>query len=216
MRPVGYVGFERVVIDRIEHRDDVSVHFDGVGHVHVPANRPSQAFGDDGLAVAGRAVEKQRLARIDGGAELFEDVVADDEMREASAESIASDIAAGCHQPAHFAHVGRPRNRRGADVCVRVEILPRAIASRVRQVVSVTGGRARAGCAPNLDEAFDARVLDEQLQHVEGQPHAIGHGQARRLARVQRLHQQLFDVIGPEACFLERRGDPRRRRGSDV
>ena len=70
---------ERLVSDRVVHRDDLAVDVDRVRHVHVAAERPAHAFGDHRLAVAGRAVEEHRLAGVDRRAELLEHLVADDE-----------------------------------------------------------------------------------------------------------------------------------------
>ena len=51
---------------------DLAVDVDRVRDVHVGAERPADALGDDGLAVAGRAVEEQRLARVHRRPELVE------------------------------------------------------------------------------------------------------------------------------------------------
>ena len=63
---------EPLVVDRVEHRDDVPVDVDGVRHVHVAADRPAEAFGNHRLAVAGRPVEEERLVGVGGRPELLE------------------------------------------------------------------------------------------------------------------------------------------------
>ena len=144
------LGFERLVVDRVVHRDQVAVDLDRVRHVHVAADGSSEALRDHRLAVARRAVEEQRLAGVDRGPELLEDVVADDEVREAAAQAFAIDVAARGHQRSHLGDVGGQRNRRRPDVLAGVQIEPAAIASLVGQRVSVPGrsGRRRSFRGP--------------------------------------------------------------------
>ena len=49
--------------------------------------------------------------------------------------------------------------------------------------------------AAHFDQLFGARVLDQRLEHRERQPHPLGERQAGRLAAVERLDQQLLDLI---------------------
>ena len=85
---------ERLVVDRVVHRDDVPVHLDRVRHEHVAADRAPEALGDDALAVPRRAVEKDRLVGVDRRPELLEHAVADDEVREAVTQPLLIDVAA--------------------------------------------------------------------------------------------------------------------------
>ena len=57
------------MVHRIEDGNGLAVHVDCVRHVHLGAERAADAFRDDGLAVAGRAVEEQRLAGVHRGPE---------------------------------------------------------------------------------------------------------------------------------------------------
>ena len=65
----GPIGADRSWLTGIEHRDDLAVDVDGVGDVHVPAERPADPLRDDRLAVSRRAVEKQGLTRVHRGAD---------------------------------------------------------------------------------------------------------------------------------------------------
>src|SRR5690349_21711304 len=82
---------ERLVTDRIEHGDDVALDVDREGHVHVAADRASESFRQYRLAIARRAVEEDRLVGVCRRTELFEDVIIDDEMSEAVAQTLAND-----------------------------------------------------------------------------------------------------------------------------
>ncbi len=198
---------ERLVVDRIEHRDDVAVDVDRVRHVHVAAERAAQAFGDHGLAVSGRAVEEHRLAGVDRRAELLEHLVADDQVREALPQPLAIDVAARRRERAHLRDVGGQRHRRRADVLADVEVLARAIAAGVGQRVAVAR-RARSGGAAHFDELLGAHALDERLEHRERQPQAVGEREAGRLAAVERLDQQLLDLIRAQAGVLRASSAP--------
>ena len=79
----------------IEDRDRLPVDVDGMRHEHVAAERAAHALGEDGLPVAGRAVQKHGLAGIDGRPELFEDRVADNQVRKAVADVVAIDVRPG-------------------------------------------------------------------------------------------------------------------------
>ncbi len=79
--------------DGIEHGDNVALDVDRIGHVHVAADRVSESFRQYRLAVARRAIEKDRLVGVGRGTQLFEDVIVDDEMSEALAQTLAIDEA---------------------------------------------------------------------------------------------------------------------------
>ena len=206
--------FERFVVDRVEHRDEVPVDLDRVRHVHVAAEGASHALGDHGLAVTGRAVEEHRLARVDRRAELLEDVVADDEMREAAPEAFAIDVAACGHQ----ARASRRRTRRAAPAPGRCTGSRRDTAARgrvPRRSACIGSPPTRTPVdAPDLDEPLGARVLDERLQQPERQAHAIRDGQTRSPRRVYSvLISSCSTQIRAQARVLERLRDRRRRRG---
>ena len=70
------------MIDRIEHRHDLSVDLESLGYVHGAAHHPADAGAHRALAVPRRPVEKHRAAHTDGRPELVEYFVLDDEMLE--------------------------------------------------------------------------------------------------------------------------------------
>ena len=74
------LALERFVRDRIEHGDRMPIDVDRVRQVHVAAQRAPHAFREHRFAVSGRPVEKDRLARVHGRAELLDHLVANDEV----------------------------------------------------------------------------------------------------------------------------------------
>ena len=193
---------QRDVADRIEHRDDVAVHVDRVRDVHVAADRRAHAFGQHGLAVSGRPVEKHGLAGVDRGPELLEHRVVHDQVLEARLEPLVIQVAAVGGEPLHLRDVGGQRNGRRADVLVDVEELPRAFAAQIGERVAVPGGIPAVGAA-HLHQPLGAGVLDQRLEHREGQPHLLGDRRSDGFGAVERLEQELLDDVGREARVLE-------------
>src|SRR5205085_3833794 len=165
------------------------------------------------LAVAGRAIQKHRLARIHRGAELLQHVVADDEVRERRLQPAAIEEAARFRELARVVNVDSQRNGRGTAILTGREILLRAIAAKVRQRKSVRRG-AGARHAAHFDQPLGARALEHRLDHLKRQTHPIRDGETGHLAAVQRLHHQHLDLIGREARLLERRRRGKRSDGN--
>ena len=67
-------------------------------HEHLGAERAADAFRDDGLAVAGRAVEEQRLAGVHRRPELVEHRLVDDQLVEPCGQRVAIDIGRAAMQ----------------------------------------------------------------------------------------------------------------------
>ena len=74
---------------RVEHRDHVTVDVDSVGHVHLATKRVPHAFREHRLAVARRAIKKDRLTRVHRGTELLQHLVGDHEVRERGLQPFA-------------------------------------------------------------------------------------------------------------------------------
>src|SRR6185503_18517121 len=108
-------------------------------HVHVAADGTAQSFGNHGLPIARRAIEKDCLVGVGRWTELLEDVIADDEMSEAAAQTLTIDEPARGRERAHLLHVAGERYWRGADVLIDVEILQRAGAAQVGHRIAIAG-----------------------------------------------------------------------------
>ena len=208
---LGRLRRDRLMADGVEHRDDLAVHVDDVGHVHLHAERPPDPLGQDGLAVAGRAIQKQRLARIDGRPQLVEHLLVDDEMLEAGGQQVAIDVRARRHAGPGVGVVLGERDRRRADVAAHVEVLIGAIAAEVGQDVPVAG-RADAGRAADLDQLFGPRVLDELFEHRIRQPQLVREAGAADFSADQRLQQELRQRVRVQPRLRDRRGRRQRRR----
>ena len=63
-RPTGSVG-QRLVGDRVVDLNQAAVHIERVRDPHRAGQDVADALRDDGLAVAGRAVDEERVARVD-------------------------------------------------------------------------------------------------------------------------------------------------------
>jgi hypothetical protein len=79
----------------VEDVDDLAVYDDGVGDVDDVREDAGEAEGDGGLAVAGRAVEKDGAAGVQGRPGLLDDAVADREAGHDAADAIAGDEFVG-------------------------------------------------------------------------------------------------------------------------
>ena len=191
------------MVDRVEHGDDVAVDVERVRHVHLAADGAAHAVGDHRLAVAGRAVEEHGLVRVDRGAELLEDVIGNHQVRESVPQPLAIDVAARLRQRAHRRDIAGQRHRRRPDVAVDLQVLARPVAAGVGQRVAVAGASSSDGAA-DLDETLGAHALENELEDAVLQAHPIGKHQAGRFAAVQRLDQQLLDLVGRQAGIGQR------------
>src|SRR2546425_185031 len=204
-RLLAFAAFERLVVERIEHRDDVAVDVDRMGNVHVAADGAAHAFTNDRLAVSRRPVQEHRFAGVHRRAKLLEHAVADDEMREAVAEPLPIDVSARVGQRPHVGDVRRQRHGHGADILVLVEILTSTIAAKIGQRVA-EGGAAGARRAFHFDETLRSSALDERLQHRKRHAHAVGDRMSGQFHPVQRFDEQLLDVIDGHTRLFERAG----------
>jgi hypothetical protein len=202
----------RLVHDRIEDRDDLTRHVNGVGHVDVATQRSAHALGQHRLAVSRRSVEEHRFPCVHRRSKLVEDPVVDDEVSEAGAETIAIDVPARGHHRLDVLNVGVERNRSRADVLISVEVLAGAVPSEIGERVPVAG-RARPGGAAHFDEPLGAHAFDQRFEQRIRQPHAIGDGDTCRLAGIQRFQEQLADLVDGEAGLFDRDGPTGRGRG---
>ena len=71
-RPALLGHVQRLMVDRIEHGDDLPVDVDRVRHEHVAAERPAYSVGEHGLSIARRAVKEDRLSGVHRRTELVE------------------------------------------------------------------------------------------------------------------------------------------------
>jgi hypothetical protein len=165
------------VVDLVKDLDDHASHLDGVGEVHLAAeDHGPNAFGHDGLAVAGGAVEKDGAPGVDGGAHHLQHIVVHDEVRQCLAYLPFVD-GVGEHGLAAKAHiVVTEGHRRGADVLAAIQNLARA-------GDALGGDAVLVGRAPDSAGALDlAKVI--ALQEFEDVLHDAVEGQAQLLGDV--------------------------------
>ena len=96
---------DRLVHDRIEDADDLALDRDRVRHGDVAVEQVADALRDDRLAVAGRAVDEQRVAGVDGRPERIDHAIAEHEVPARLADPLARGAA-------RHARPGAPSGRR--------------------------------------------------------------------------------------------------------
>ena len=151
------------MVHRVEHGDGLTVHIEGVRNVHLLAERAADAFRDHRLPVAGRAIEKQRLAGVHRRSEALEHRVVDDQIAEPGSELLSIDVGPRRHARPNVGVVLPEGNGRGADIPGHLEELVGAIPAEIGQHVAIAGA-AGAARSPHLDQLLDARVLHERLE----------------------------------------------------
>ena len=108
---------QRLVVDRVEHLDDVAVDVERVRNPHLAVEQVADRLRDDRLAVAGRPVDEERVPGVHGRTELIEHPLAQDEVRKRFPDLGAGDQPGiGRLERHHVAAVLRHRHRRDAGV----------------------------------------------------------------------------------------------------
>ena len=153
-----------------------------MGHVHVAAERAAHALRDDRLPVARGPIQKDALTRVHGRPDLLQHLVGHDEMLKAGTKPVAVDISARAGNRLHLADVTLEWNRGRTDILVRVEVLPRPVASQVAQAIAVP--RVSNHQALDLDHVL-ARIIDERRGSRKNG--AVGDGDSCRLTGIEVL-----------------------------
>ena len=159
-------------------------------------------LGDRRLAAARRAVEEDRAAGRDGGADLREHRVVEHEIAERLRDvgRMHDDVAHGLALQA--LDVVGERHRHRPDVLVDGEQLRRARAPGGREVHAV----AAVGEPERLHEHVLPHALEDALDDVGPDVHAVGELLHRGLAEVEeRLERDRLDHAGPDAELIGRR-----------
>src|SRR5262245_33823948 len=130
---------------------------------------PAQTFGDHRLAVPWRAVNKDRLAAADGGAQLVENARANNELTECIEERFGR-----AHRPRDrllqaLADVVFQWDRSRADIPALVERLTGAGPSEIGEVEPVRDAADEVPRA-DLDTLFVFQKDDAFVDDVERQP----------------------------------------------
>ena len=86
------LGVGRDVNGRVVDADDLAVDLHRMGHEHLVRADAHDALRDRRLAGAGRPVEEHGAVGVDGGAELVEELVGDDEIGERRLQHLAVDL----------------------------------------------------------------------------------------------------------------------------
>ena len=84
------------MVDRIEEPDDLAVDFERVRNVDLAVQQIPNRLCDDGLAVAGRSVDEERVPGGYRGPELVQHLVAQDQMGERVTDASSRDRSRQC------------------------------------------------------------------------------------------------------------------------
>ena len=181
------------VVELVKDLDDHAPHLDGKGHKHLAAQHHlAQALGHDRLAVARRAVEKDRAPGIDRRPQHLQHLGVDHQVGEGVAQ-IGFVGGGGQHRlTADAGAVVGQRHRRRTHVLAAVQHLAGAGDAFGRDGVLV-------GRAPKAASALDLAhlVALQELEHLvhdpgKGQTHLLGHFGARDIApEVEELEGQV-------------------------
>src|SRR5690242_16762235 len=87
-----FFGLDRLMIDRIEQTNDGTFDVDGVRNANITMHQASDRLRDHRLSVARRAVHEHRMTGVDGRAHLVQHALADHEVRERVANTLARGI----------------------------------------------------------------------------------------------------------------------------
>ena len=163
----------------IEQRDDVPVHFHGVGHQHVVLVNPQDALGDAGLAVAGAAVEEQRLVADERGPQLVEQFVGQHQVAKGLAQAVAAQPHLGGLGLHHLVILQEGYGRRAR---ILADFVPRG-----RQRAAGAAERERVIVAPHaldLQQLLLAELVEKGFQNGERdfERRREGSGASRRRA----------------------------------
>ena len=87
--PVAFGKRQRIVVHGVEQPHDLPLDLERMRNRDVAVEQVANRLRDDRLAVAGRAVDEQRMPGIDRGAELIEHALAEHEMPKGVAQAVA-------------------------------------------------------------------------------------------------------------------------------
>ena len=139
------------MVDGIVDHHDLAVDVDGVRDIDVPAQHAGDRLGHVGLAVPGVPVQEHRLGRIDGRAELLDELGVEDQMPEPRLDAVHRDVDLADGLDLDPQPVGLQGDRRRPDVLVGGHGLAGPIAPLPGQVVEVAAATV-SGRPANLDE----------------------------------------------------------------
>ena len=198
------------MVHGVEQPHDLPLDFERMRNRDVAVEQVANRLRDDRLAVAGRAVDEQRVSGVDRRAELIEHALPEDEVLKGIAHATARrGVRRRLLPVVQVGDIARQRHRRNADILVVLEKDRDPRPARVGDAVSVRRG-PRHRAADDLDLVLRFQRVDRGLDGREPQaeaPRELGAGQLAREVHV--LQRELKEQVEREARLLE--GYRRRR-----
>ena len=149
----------------VEDADHLPVHLDAVGDEDRLRERPPDRLADRTFAVAGGAVNQERLPGVDRGAEAADHARGEHQVGEGRSEPLHRDLLVGKALAQHLLLVLRQRDRQRPHVFALMSRFDGKVPGRRREGVA---GDARVGPLEPLD--FDKPLLLELAQQVVDDP----------------------------------------------
>ncbi len=186
--------------------DDVVLGHERVRHVDLAAagvHEVADGLGDGGLAVAGRAVDEDRLAADDGGADRVEQLVADDEVAEGGPHGFGRHVDGRHRLAVDLFDVVFQRHRGGADVGAHLHGFLGAAAAQLGEVEAVADAADQVA-AQHFDGLLVLEEAERLLDHLERQAEQPGQVEAEQsAARVQGAEDQVVEEADRQARLLQ-------------
>ena len=171
------------MVHGVEQPHDLPLDLERVRDRDVAVEQVANRLRDDRLAVAGRAVDEQRVAGIDGRAELIEHALPEHEVPEGIAKAVARRAARRRLLPVvEVGDIARERHRREADVLVVLEKDRHARAARVGDSIPVGRGPDHRA-ADDFDLVLRFQRVHRRLDGGESQAEPPRELRACQLAR---------------------------------
>jgi len=151
------------VVHAVKHAHDLTVNINGERNPQIAAqDNTAHRFGDRGLAVAGRAVQEDRLAGIDRRADLVEHLRGDHQILERPHKLLVRHRPASLILGVHRRDVLVQRHRAWPGILRPFQRLASFVRSLLGDDVLVRG-RANPGSAPHLKELLPLQKLHDAV-----------------------------------------------------
>jgi hypothetical protein len=195
----------------IEDLDDLPFHLEAIGDVDHIVEDAADLFGDRSLAVAGRAIEEDRAAGIDGRTKLVDECLRYHHVGEGGVERGAVDPLIGDPLAVDALGIGGERNRRGTHILVLAEgVLGPLLALFGQGVAQLRHGKI-AGGAQDVEELAFLSLLDNELDDARRQLDDLAdHRRCFGPSRIDGLDCEIEEILNGKPGVGERAGAWRR------
>jgi hypothetical protein len=180
---------------RVEHSDHLAVHADRMRDRDGARDETLQVLRKVGLAGTGRAVQKHRPARVDGGAQQVDQPLRNDQVGKRGTHLLDRDGLVRDRLCSDALRVHLERHRRGADIRAARQPVGGACPAGLREVELHVGLVLAA--ARDLEQRFTPHELAHRFDHRAAQAELCAElGEPRQAELEHRLGDQLDEEGG--------------------